>query len=77
MGKYDKLADEADNAKLFAEMVNSQGKTMKVYELGHASFIWGKDLKHVDDAIKVIEASGLWRIWYASMNIGLNLYAII
>ena len=27
---------------------------MKIYEFGHATFIWGKTTEHLDDAIAVI-----------------------
>lgn len=30
---------------------------MKIYEFGHATFIWGKTLAHVNDAIAVINNS--------------------
>lgn len=27
---------------------------MKIYDFGHATFIWGKTTEHLDDAISVI-----------------------
>lgn len=42
VGKYDKLADVEDASRLFKELTNSQGKTTKTYNFGHATFIWGK-----------------------------------
>jgi len=44
VGKYDKLADVSDSTQLFNEMTNSVGKTMKLYNFGHATFVWGKSL---------------------------------
>ena len=55
VGKYDKLADVQDATQLFNELTNSQGKTTKTYNFGHATFIWGKSVEHLTDAVKVIE----------------------
>jgi len=31
---------------------------MKVYNFGHATFIWGKSVEHIEDIIARIEAVG-------------------
>lgn len=61
VGKYDKLADVKDSATLYEQLSNSVGKvllcilqTSKIYDYGHATFVWGKTLIHVDDALAVI-----------------------
>jgi hypothetical protein len=30
---------------------------MKIYDFGHATFVWGKTTEHLDDAIAVIDKS--------------------
>ena len=47
VGKYDKLADVEDCQNLFNNLKNSPGKTMKIYDFGHATFVWGLSLKHM------------------------------
>ena len=54
VGKYDKLADIQDASKLFQELINSEGKTTKTYNYGHATFVWGKSTEHLNDALSII-----------------------
>lgn len=56
VGKYDKLADVEDSKILFERLSNSPDKTMKVYNFGHATFIWGKSIEHINDVTARIEA---------------------
>ncbi len=64
VGKYDKIADVEDATRLFKQLINSQQKvgimfiqTMKIYDFGHATFIWGKTTEHLEDSIAVINSS--------------------
>ena len=64
VGKYDKLGDVPDVKHLDSELVNSVGKvtlsliqTYKLYDYGHATFVWGKSLAHLYDALAFIDAA--------------------
>lgn len=37
--------------------MNRSMQTMKIYDFGHATFIWGKTTQHLKDTVAVIDSS--------------------
>jgi len=55
VGKFDHLASVADTAILRGKLTGSSRVEYRTYELGHGSFIWGKDVvTYVNDVLAVL-----------------------
>ena len=55
-GDTDELADPVDVVRLFNEMTNSKGKTLRMYHMGHATFLVGKNVDFLKDVEKVLKS---------------------
>jgi len=57
VGNYDELAPLSDTSNLRSKLTGSSSVEYRTYELGHASFIWGKDTAtYVNDVISVLNS---------------------
>jgi hypothetical protein len=56
-GDTDELADPVDVVRLYNEMVNSKGRTIKMYHMGHATFLIGKNMKYMNRLIEILESN--------------------
>jgi len=55
VGKFDHLASPADTATLRGKLTGSSRVEYRTYDLGHGSFIWGKDVAtYVNDVLAVL-----------------------
>ena len=55
-GDTDELADPVDVIRLFNEMTNSKGKTLKMYHMGHFTFLAGKNMDFLKDVEKILKS---------------------
>lgn len=56
VGNTDQLADVQDATRLYKSLTNSPKSTMKVYNLGHATFLIGnkESMQFMTDVFKII-----------------------
>lgn len=58
VGDTDVLANPVDAIHLYHDLTNSVGKTLNMYHLGHATFLFGKDkivMSYMDDVIALLD----------------------
>ena len=55
VGTSDMLVSFKDSKRAYDEMTNSVGKTFTSYDIGHLSFILGKDMPHLPKIFEILE----------------------
>lgn len=55
VGNDDKLADLLDASHTRAELTGAKKVWWKQYAAGHCSFMWGKSMDHMGDALEILQ----------------------
>ena len=53
-GDTDELADPVNVIMLFNQLINSKGKSINMYHMGHATFLMGKNMMYMQDVLKIL-----------------------
>lgn len=71
-GNEDKLATPEDVHAFIDALVNCPKISIKFYEAGHCTYMWGKILTYMDDLLAIIQ----WTINSNNITISLNFQII-
>ena len=55
VGTLDKLANTIDATRWYSDMTNSTTKILHYYDIGHATFLYGKRLPYLEDLLNFLE----------------------
>lgn len=54
VGNNDILADLTDASQTRSELTGAKKVWWKQYKAGHCSFMWSKDMSHMDDVLQIL-----------------------